>query len=346
MAFSKNEDVDLKVDMNDKLTETPSNEDFESAITRLSVFYDIIKDADELQYSRAHLPARFQAGNFQGMMGWFTRMCVGGVGMFVEAYIIITTGQIKTIWKSEYPECFTPGHKQNCANNIECLGLFPNTPHNLVPNSNFCTSEGTFPSNVLCNNSDVQALSYTEFAGIMGGMLVIGFTCDIIGRRTAGMVTSSLMFIGICIMSFIYNENVNRQFAIWSSFFAVIGFGVGGEYPLTASGAAERQFVDRIDMTRMDSAERRKTEKILDEVQIARRGENISIVFSMQGIGALFGSCVLMAVIYFGEAGVIHCDDVRSNSSGNDPTALNGIWRVLLFYRAAHYFLAVPLSYT
>lgn len=46
--------------------------------------------------------------------------CVSsGIGMFVEAYLIITTGQIKSIWHAAH---------MLCPQNIACCGLYPNTP--------------------------------------------------------------------------------------------------------------------------------------------------------------------------------------------------------------------------
>jgi len=37
------------------------------------------------------LPDRFQSGNTKARITWFGALCMAGIGMFVEAYIIITT---------------------------------------------------------------------------------------------------------------------------------------------------------------------------------------------------------------------------------------------------------------
>ena len=58
------------------------------------------------------LPNRFEAGSTKARLTWFGALCLAGIGMFVEAYIIITTGQIKTIWHSAMPTCFSVGMKQ------------------------------------------------------------------------------------------------------------------------------------------------------------------------------------------------------------------------------------------
>ena len=128
----------------------------------------------------AELPRRFDAGSSKARLTWFGALCLTGIGMFVEAYIIITTGQIKTIWHAAYPTCFTPDEDMNCPNLIQCCGLFPNTPEDTcgqswVPsfdpyeNDNHCAEDGTYDENFLCNESIVGAISYAEFAGIMLG---------------------------------------------------------------------------------------------------------------------------------------------------------------------------------
>lgn len=50
-------------------------------------------DPDEVD----ELPRRFEAGSSKARLTWFGVLCLAGIGMFVEAYVIITTGQIKTM---------------------------------------------------------------------------------------------------------------------------------------------------------------------------------------------------------------------------------------------------------
>lgn len=42
------------------------------------------------------LPPRFEIGSSKQKVKWFGALCVTGIGMFVEAYIIITTGKPHT----------------------------------------------------------------------------------------------------------------------------------------------------------------------------------------------------------------------------------------------------------
>lgn len=96
-------------------------------------------DDDEMD----ELPRRFEAGSSKSRLTWFGALCLAGIGMFVEAYVIITTGQIKTIWHAAFPECFMPGETMTCPDNIDCCGLFENTPDTCGA-SDKCTEDGTY----------------------------------------------------------------------------------------------------------------------------------------------------------------------------------------------------------
>ena len=134
-------------------------------------------DSDEME----ELPRRFDAGSSKARLTWFGALCLAGIGMFVEAYIIITTGQIKTLWHAGYPTCFTPDEDVVCPTNIKCCGLFPNTNPATCGTDDVCNADGTYPDKYLCNESIIGGISYAEFAGIMLGMLVFGRIADLMG---------------------------------------------------------------------------------------------------------------------------------------------------------------------
>lgn len=62
------------------------------------------------------------------------------------------------------------------------------------------------------------------------------------------------------------------------------------------------------------------------------RGETIAIAFSMQGVGSVAGSLVLIALIYFGQQSDTLCYAPGTNSEGSVPLALNGVWRSFCFF--------------
>jgi hypothetical protein len=293
-------------------------------------------DDEEENLLLLEIPGRYDKASVKSKITWFGVLCLTGIGMFVEAYVIITTGQVKTVWHDNYPTCWDSENEQPCPDNIECCGLFPNTPQDVcqvttTPNNNICTEDdNTFPSNLLCSSRQLGGVSYAEFAGIMVGMLAFGTIADRIGRKKAGTLTAILMIVGIGGMTFFDNDDVGTLFLIFSIFFAIFGLGVGGEYPLTATQAAEHH-AESAENALLDDEERRHQRILMETAKTARRGETIALVFAMQGIGAVVGSVFLLALIYFSNQSRAHCNQVSSNSRGTDQNALESIWRSFYF---------------
>ena len=154
------------------------------------------EEDDELH----EMPLPYAKGSVKAKLTWFGCICLAGVGMFVEAYVIITTGQVKTVWHNGYPECWDGTNDQACPEKIACCGLFPNTPEDVcsttTPNE-ICTDQNTYPASLTCSDSQLVAVSYAEFAGIMAGMVSFGWIADHIGRKNAGTLTAILMIIGL-----------------------------------------------------------------------------------------------------------------------------------------------------
>ena len=166
------------------------------------------------------LPRRFDtvAGGTKARFTWFGALCMAGIGMFVEAYIIITTGQIKSIWHVSYPECWEPSQYQRCPENIQCCGLFPNTPANnetgvceVATDASFsamCDSDtGYYKDSFQCNQSILGSISYSEFAGVSTVVVgVYSLCCETHfnsprlknSLQTLIIINSSLIFISLC----------------------------------------------------------------------------------------------------------------------------------------------------
>jgi MFS family permease len=283
----------------------------------------------EVETSPEQLPSRYSKANVKSKATWFGALCLAGIGMFVEAYVIITTGQIKTIWHSNYPTCWEADKDQPCPNKIQCCDLFPNTPNTIcqveTPND-ICTIENNYSNGMTCTEPQVGGVSYAEFAGIMIGMLTFGTVADRVGRKQAGTLTSIVMIAGIGGMTFFDSDNISTLFVVFSCFFAVFGFGVGGEYPLTATQAAEHHAESAEDALQ-DDEETRHHRLLMEKAKTARRGETISLVFAMQGVGAVVGSLLLLSLIFFSGQGRVDCYSLSANSRGTDVNALETIWR-------------------
>jgi len=260
--------------------------------------HDHLKDED-----MKDLPDRFDATSVKAKATWFGALCLSGIGIFINAWIVISTGQIKTIWHAQYPTCWAPDVPQQCPFQIDCCGLFPNTPVQVngtcAPQTpEVCNADGTYPDQALCDEAVVNAVSYAQFAGIMLGMLTFGRIADVVGRTRAGILTACFMIIGVAVMTFAYSPESEKLFIIFATFFGVFGFGVGGEYPLAAMAAAS-QHEDAAEDALHDDDERRRARALLDKAKTARRGENIALVFGMQGVGSVMGSVYLLFLVYF-----------------------------------------------
>jgi MFS family permease len=279
------------------------------------------------------MPLPYVKGNVKAKITWFGCICLAGVGMFVEAYVIITTGQVKTVWHNGYPECWDSTSDQVCPDKIVCCGLFPNTPEEVcsttTPNE-ICTDQNTYPDGLTCSESQLVAVSYAEFAGIMAGMVSFGWIADQVGRKNAATLTSILMIIGLGFMTYFDSSNVSTLFLVFSIFFGLFGLGVGGEYPLTATQASERSAQSAEDAL-WDDEEKRQHRLLLEKAKTDRRGETISLVFAMQGVGAVVGSLFLLSFIYFSDQTRADCSKTGVTSNGNDSSALESVWRNFYF---------------
>lgn len=50
---------------------------------------------------------------------------------------------------------------------VQCAGLFLGMPADFTPDPSFCQADGTYPSDMTCNQEMLHSVSYSEFAGIM-----------------------------------------------------------------------------------------------------------------------------------------------------------------------------------
>ncbi|EJK62548.1 hypothetical protein THAOC_16836, partial [Thalassiosira oceanica] len=172
---------------------------------------------------------------------------------------------------------------------------------------------------------------YSEFAGIMLGMLSFGKIADAMGPHLAGMLTAAFQIVGILVMTFFRSESLNTIFIVL--------------YPLTAVNAASRG--SESEDTNMSPAERRESNRLKEKERSVRRGETITLVFAMQGktlsaatetlshinelgVGALVGSVFMLCLIYFAEQTGVECSSTN-NAKGSSPHALDAVWRVFYF---------------
>ena len=155
------------------------------------------------------------------------------------------------------------------------------------------------------------------------------------------MLTATFQLIGVCFMTFFQGSTLNTQFLVFAIFFGLFGFGVGGEYPLTAASAASHH-IESMEEAAMDNEERHRIRVLREKERSIRRGETISLVFAMQGVGAVIGSLFVLVLIYFGRQTHVDCN-VGNNAHGQNVDAVSSIWRT--FYFIGLIFVCLVLVY-
>lgn len=136
--------------------------------------------------------------------------------------------------------------------------------------------------------------------GAVVGQIAFGIAADIVGRKKVFVATCALVILGSFMSAVVQNTSgpfgIYSQIVFWRFW---LGVGVGGEYPLSASVASENSS---------------------DEDKI----RNLTIVFSMQGLGTILCSLVLVAVTY-----TLHDD---YNSQWRVALGLGAVRTLLLEY--------------
>ncbi|KAL4434292.1 hypothetical protein ABPG75_000733 [Micractinium tetrahymenae] len=171
---------------------------------------------------------------------WWRSWALPGMGMFVEAWMIFAIGNILPLLAINYPHCF---------------------------------GDAQPPS---CNQSAADAVTYIEVCGIILGMLVLGFFADIIGRKWGSRLTVTIMLVGGALLTGSAGNDGQFLAMLLTSLF-LFGTGVGGEYPVASSSAAER-------------AEGSRTMR-------RRRGEMVVLTFSQQGWGNFANTLTILLLL-------------------------------------------------
>ncbi|GAQ81563.1 phosphate transporter [Klebsormidium nitens] len=135
-------------------------------------------------------------------------------------------------------------------------------------------------------------------AGIMAGMVFIGFFADRLGRKRGSILCASIMLLGAVMLIVSDGPDQKGILLMYTISQLVFGLGVGGEYPVASSSAAERAEAD----------------KALQD----RRGETVVLTFSMQGVGNVANVIVLMILLAA----------FNQNGPTYDPTRLDWVWRL------------------
>ena len=133
------------------------------------------------------------------------------------------------------------------------------------------------------------------------GQLSFGVLADYLGRRRGFILTLTLLIVGASLSAAAQDVGAVSLFAVLSLCRFILGVGVGGEYPLSATVSSEAS------------------------TQSAGRGRRVSLVFSMQGVGLLAAPLVVLLLLLISGPG--HYDTVWRAS-----LALGAVPGVVMIY--------------
>lgn len=143
---------------------------------------------------------------------------------------------------------------------------------------------------VMPSDGEIQLVTSATLAGSVIGQLVFGFLGDFIGRRTMFITTAGLCIFGnvtSALVGFGYRDqvlglSVLHQLSIVRF---LLGVGIGGEYPLSATVTAE---------THSDDEDKPATGFWYF---LEQKPNSTAAVFSMQGLGMIISPIIIMVLI-------------------------------------------------
>ncbi|OQD77916.1 hypothetical protein PENDEC_c002G01153 [Penicillium decumbens] len=71
------------------------------------------------------------------------------------------------------------------------------------------------------------------------GQVVVGLTCDYLGRKTAIIFTTVMIVVGGILATASHGVTINGMFWMMTVARGIVGFGAGGEYPASSTSASE-----------------------------------------------------------------------------------------------------------
>lgn len=161
---------------------------------------------------------------------------------------------------------------------------------------------GTLPPKVSA------AVNSVAFVGTLSGQLFFGWLGDKLGRKKVYGMTLMLMVICSVGSGLSFSKDPTAVMFTLCFFRFWLGFGIGGDYPLSA--------------TIMSEYANKKT-----------RGAFIAAVFAMQGFGILFGGmfALIVSSAFKAKYDVANFD---SDHYGSTPHQADYVWRIILMFGA------------
>jgi PHS family inorganic phosphate transporter-like MFS transporter len=202
----------------------------------------------------------------------FTAIVVAGMGFFTDAYDLFCISLVtKLIGRVYY--------------------TVPGSPH-----------PGSLPPTV------AAAVNGVAFVGTLSGQLFFGWLGDKVGRKSVYGMTLLLMIICSVASGLSFSHTPTTVMATLCFFRFWLGFGIGGDYPLSA--------------TIMSEYANKRT-----------RGAFIAAVFAMQGFGILAGGAVAIGVTALFK-NRFPAPPYAVNPAASTPAEADYVWRIVLMLGA------------
>ncbi|CAM6119392.1 unnamed protein product [Calypogeia fissa] len=210
-----------------------------------------------------------------GIQGYhFKAIAIAGLGFFTDAYDLFVIVSITNLLGRIY--YFDPGTDTNPA-----------------------TKPGTLPPGVY------GALTGMAYCGAICGQLFFGWAGDRLGRRKVYGITLMLMMICSINCGLSYGKSAKGVIATLCFFRFWLGFGVGGDYPLSAT--------------------------LMSEYSNTRtRGAFVAAVFAMQGLGLFCAAAVTLSLSAIFKAVL----DSPAQNVNNTPPEADYLWRTVFMLGA------------
>jgi PHS family inorganic phosphate transporter-like MFS transporter len=202
----------------------------------------------------------------------FTAIIVAGMGFFTDAYDLFCISLVtKLLGRIYYTDPASP------------------TPGSLPPNI-------------------AAAVNGVALCGTLSGQLFFGWLGDKLGRKSVYGMTLLLMVICSIASGLSFSHTPTSVMATLCFFRFWLGFGIGGDYPLSA--------------TIMSEYANKKT-----------RGAFIAAVFAMQGFGILAGGVVTLAMSA-GFQAAFPAPAYEVNAAASTVPQADYVWRIILMLGA------------
>ena len=155
------------------------------------------------------------------------------------------------------------------------------------------------------NNASQNMVITATLVGAVLGQIGFGLGADFIGRRQMFLITSALVTlgsVGSALVGFHYQDSttaitIYHQLMV---FRFILGVGIGGEYPLSASVSMESS--DEEDEEEGYLTKQNNKSAVLEPRKhwlwfLHQKPNSLAAVFSLQGVGLLLSSLVIMAFL-------------------------------------------------